>query len=166
VDQQNLEKMILDVLAGMANKGGSAPASSAGGVTAADYPLGEKHPEKIMTPTGKPITDVTLANVLNGSIGPMDVRIKKETLEMQAQVADSVHRNAFAGNLRRAGELIPVPDARLLEMYNALRPYHSTKQELTVIADELDGQYGAKVAAALVREACQVYEARKLLKGM
>ena len=54
-------------------------------------------------------------------------------------MAESVHREAFAGNLRRAAELIAVPDDRLLEIYNALRPYRSTKQELLDIAGELDG---------------------------
>ena len=39
-------------------------------------------------------------------------------------------REAFAGNLRRAAELISVPDERILEIYNALRPYRSTKEEL------------------------------------
>ena len=86
------------------------------------------------------------------------------TLEMQAQVAESVHREAFAGNLRRAAELIAVPDDRLLEIYNALRPYRSTKQELLDIAGELDGKYGAKTAASLVREAAEVYEKRGRLK--
>ena len=91
------------------------------------------------------------------------MRIAPETLEMQAQVAESVGREAFAGNLRRAAELIAVPDDRLLEIYNALRPYRSTKQELLDIAAELDG-YKATVAASLVREAAEVYEKRGRLK--
>jgi propanediol dehydratase small subunit len=158
--------MIRDVLTGMASgSGGSAPASYSGGrVTAQDYPLGTKNPDKIKTPTGKPITDVTLQNVLNGTIGPMDVRIRQETLEMQAQVAESVGRKVFAANLRRAGELIAVPDARILEMYNALRPYHSTKAELLGIAEELETKYHARVCAAHVREAAEVGEARGRLK--
>lgn len=48
--------------------------------------------------------------------------------------------------------------------YNALRPYRSTKQELLDIAGELDGKYGAKTAASLVREAAEVYEKRGRLK--
>ena len=70
------------------------------------------------------------SKVINGELSADDMRIAPETLEMQAQVAESVHREAFAGNLRRAAELIAVPDDRLLEIYNALRPYRSTKQEL------------------------------------
>ena len=52
----------------------------------------------------------------------------------------------------------------LLEIYNALRPYRSNKQELLDIAGELDGKYGAKTAASLVREAAEVYEKRGRLK--
>ena len=51
-----------------------------------------------------------------------------------------------------------------LEMHNALRPYRSNKQELLDIAGELDGKYGAKTAASLVREAAEVYEKRGRLK--
>ena len=69
-----------------------------------------------------------------------------------------------SGNLRRAAELIAVPDDRLLEIYNALRPYRSSKQELIDIANELDQKYGAKTAAALVREAADVYDQRGRLK--
>ena len=91
------------------------------------------------------------------------MRIAPETLEMQAQVAESVGRDAFAGNLRRAAELIAVPDERLLDIYNALRPYRSTKQELLDIAAELEG-YKCAIAAGLVREAAEVYEKRGRLK--
>ena len=116
------------------------------------------------TPTGKDFTSLSYEKVINGELSADDMRIAPETLEMQAQVAESVHREAFAGNLRRAAELIAVPDDRLLEIYNALRPYRSTKQELLDIAGELDGKYGAKTAASLVREAAEVYEKRGRLK--
>ena len=60
--------------------------------------------------------------------------------------------------------MISVPDDRLLEIYNALRPYRSSKQDLLDIANELDQKYGAKTAAGLVREAADVYEKRGRLK--
>ena len=91
-------------------------------------------------------------------------RIAPETLELQAQIAESVGRNAFARNLRRAAELIAVPDTRVLEIYNALRPYRSTKVELLAIADELEDKYNAKVNAQLVREAAELYEKRDRLR--
>ena len=147
------------------NKGVSAPAAPAGGkMTAANYPLAEKETDKIKTPTGKPFSSLSYDKVISGELTADDMRISPETLEMQAQVAESVNREAFAGNLRRAAELIAVPDERLLEIYNALRPYRSTKQELIDIANELDQKYGAKTAAGLVREAAEVYEKRGRLK--
>jgi len=166
VEQQQLEKVIKDVLANVLSQGSSIPASpgKAGGVTFRDYPLGEKSADRLRTPTGKRLDDVTLDAVIRGDITGADVRITAETLEMQAQVAESMGRKSFAANLRRAAELIPVPDERLLEMYNALRPYHSTKQELLNIADELSTKYNAQVTARHVREAAEVGEARGRLK--
>lgn len=128
-----------------------------------DYPLATKRPESIKTPTGKKLEDVTLEKVLKGEINPEDVRISPETLEMQAQISEGMNRDAMARNFRRAAELIAVPDDRILEMYNSLRPYRSTKEELLAIAEELETKYNAKVNAAFVREAAEVYEKREKL---
>jgi propanediol dehydratase small subunit len=83
---------------------------------------------------------------------------------MQAQVAEDAGRMFFANNLRRAAELIAVPDKRILEIYGLLRPYRATKNELLGVADELENQYGAKVTANFVREAAAVGESRGRLK--
>ena len=164
MDQELLMKQIVEqVMAAMSGKAAPVAAPKKGCVTAADYPLGVKMPEAIKTPTGKPYASLSYEKVISGELTSDDMRIAPETLEMQAQVAESVGREAFAGNLRRAAELIAVPDERLLEIYNALRPYRSTKQELLDIAAELDG-YKAVVAAGLVREAAEVYEKRGRLK--
>lgn len=56
--------------------------------------------------------------------------------------------------------MIPIPDARVLEMYNALRPNRSSREELLAIANELDTKYNAKITAAFVREAAEVYAQR------
>ena len=40
-----------------------------------DYPLATRCPEHILTPTGKPLTDITLEKVLSGEVGPQDVRV-------------------------------------------------------------------------------------------
>ena len=158
-----MKQIVEQVMAAMKNgTPASAPAaaSSCGSkVTAANYPLAESMADQIKTPTGKDFTSLSYEKVINGELSADDMRIAPET-----QVAESVHREAFAGNLRRAAELIAVPDDRLLEIYNALRPYRSTKQELLDIAGELDGKYGAKTAASLVREAAEVYEKRGRLK--
>ena len=164
MDQELLMKQIVEqVMAAMSGKAAPVAAPKKGCVTAADYPLGVKMPEAIKTPTGKPYASLSYEKVISGELTSDDMRIAPETLEMQAQVAESVGREAFAGNLRRAAELIAVPDERLLEIYNALRPYRSTKQELLDIAAELDG-YKAAIAAGLVREAAEVYEKRGRLK--
>lgn len=58
-----------------------------------------------------------------------------------------------------------MPDDRLLEIYNALRPYRSTKAELYEIADELENQYGAKVSAGCCSSAAaDVYDSRGRLR--
>ena len=159
-----LEKMIKDMVLEQMGKKPSVPASSGSGYTYADYPLGEKRPEVLKTPTGKGINEITLDGVIAGNITSQDVRIRPETLEMQAQVAESRGRSEFAANLRRAAELIEIPDERLLEMYIALRPYQSTKQELLNMAREIKEKYNAHVTAALIEEAAQVYENRGRLK--
>ena len=81
---------------------------------------------------------------------------------MQAQIADGMGRPQAAANLRRAAELTAVPDERVLEMYNALRPNASTREQLDGLASELEG-LGASECAAVVREAAEVYARRGLL---
>ena len=150
MDQELLVRQIMQEV--MKNMQGSAAACECESkVTVEDYPLGEKKPELIKSASGK-------------SLNEKDFRITKETLELQAQVAESAGRGFFATNLRRAGELIPVPDARLLEIYNALRPYRSTKAELYAIGDELINEYGATVSGNFVKEAADIYEKRNRLK--
>lgn len=133
-------------------------------LTKNDYPLAQKRNDLIKTKSGKSLNDINMENVLNGSITPDDIKITPEVLLYQAQIAESIGRDAFAKNLRRAAELTAVPDDRVLEIYNALRPYRSTKQELLDIANELENKYNAKTSATLVREACEVYEKRNRLK--
>lgn len=130
-----------------------------------DYPLATKRPELLRTPTGKKLNDVSLENVLNGNVKSEDVRITPDTLRLQAEIADGVGRTQFANNLRRAAELVAIPDTRLLEIYNALRPYRSTKQELLAIAEEMETKFNAKINAAFVREAAGVYERRNRLRA-
>ncbi len=110
------------------------------------------------------LEDITLDKVVSGTIRFDDIKIRPETLEYQSQIAESVHRPRLAANLRRAAEMTRIPDERLLEMYNSLRPYRSTKQELLTMAAELESSYQARVCAALVREAAEVYEKRGRLK--
>lgn len=138
---------------------------ASGQVDASNYPLGEKMPEKIRAATGKVLGDFSLDKVTSGQLTAEDFRIAPETLELQAQVAESVGRDTLARNMRRAAELIKVPDDELLSVYNALRPYRSTKAELYGIADKLESSYGCTVNAGFIREAADVYEKRGRLKA-
>ncbi|MFT9848199.1 diol dehydratase small subunit [Aneurinibacillus sp. REN35] len=128
------------------------------------YPLGSKRPDLLRTPTGKSYDELTLDAALKGEIEAGDLRIAPDTLKMHAQVCDSLGKEQQAKNFRRAAELIAIADARILEIYNALRPRRSTKEELLAIADELESQYDARENAALIREAADVYEGRNLLR--
>jgi propanediol dehydratase small subunit len=129
-----------------------------------DYPLAQKRPDLARSASGMKLEDITLEKVVAGQITFDDIRTRPETLEYQAQIAESVGRVRLAANLRRAAEMTRIPDVRLLEMYNALRPYRSTKQELLDMAAELESQYHAKVCGALVREAAEVYDKRGRLR--
>ncbi len=162
--EQMLEQIVKQVLASINGEAAPAAAPAEGQVTSADYPIADKKPELIKTQTGIDFKDLSYDKVIDGTLKAEDMRIRPETLELQAQVADSVGRTAFGGNLRRAAELIAVPDARLLEIYNALRPYQSTKDELEAIAVELEDQYNAPISAQLVREAAEIGYKRKRTK--
>lgn len=129
-----------------------------------DYPLSEKRPDLVKTVKDRPLSEITLDAVLNGEVEADEIRVTPEILEYQAQIAHSVGRPQLAANLRRAGELTRVPDERILEIYNAMRPAVSTKDELLGIADELENEYDAKINAELVREAVEVYERRGRLR--
>lgn len=129
-----------------------------------DFPLAEKRPELVKSASGLSLDDITLEKVVSGEIGFDDVKIRPETLEYQAQIAEDIGRPRIAANLRRAAEMTRIPDERVLEIYNSLRPYRCTKQELLDIADELDSKYNARICAGFVREAADVYEKRDRLK--
>ncbi len=166
-----IESMVRDVLSRMNSLQGEAPAAApaAGGASrsarVSDYPLANKHPEWVKTATNKTLDDFTLENVLSNKVTAQDMRITPETLRLQASIAKDAGRDRLAMNFERAAELTAVPDDRILEIYNALRPYRSTKEELLAIADDLESRYQAKICAAFVREAATLYVERKKLKG-
>lgn len=142
----------------------AASTSSAPKVTREDYPLAKSMADKIKSSTGTKFTEFSLEKVLNGQLTAEDFRIAPETLEMQAQVAESANRPQLGLNMRRAAELIAVPDDELLAAYDALRPYRKSKAELLELADHLESQYGCTTNAAFIREAAEVYEKRGRLR--
>jgi len=129
-----------------------------------DYPLASKRPDLIKTPSGINLSEIALENLASGKINTQEIRIRSETLELQAQVAKVHGRSQLAANFRRAAELTRIPDEEVLKIYNALRPNQGTKGELLNIAKDLEKRYKAKLNAAFIREAIKVYEKRGLLK--
>ncbi|NDL63195.1 propanediol dehydratase small subunit PduE [Acerihabitans arboris] len=171
MNAEAIETMVRDVLARMNNPDAPRAVPPAPGAAktvkagVADYPLTNKHPDWVKTATGKTLDDLTLANVLNGSVTAQDVRITPEILRIQADIARAAGRDLLAMNFERAAELTAVPDERVLEIYNALRPFRSSREELLAIAEELESRYQAILCAGFVREAAGYYVQRKKLKG-
>ncbi len=171
MSQETIESLVRGILQEM-NSGPVKPVESSASTsgsgtaaTAADYPIAQKHPDWIKTKTGKTLEDITLANVMSGALTPEDLKITPRILNAQGEIATSAGRKTISRNFTRAAELTVVPDERVLEMYNALRPYRSSKVDLLAIADELETKYEAKISADYIREAAEHYEKRKKLKG-
>jgi propanediol dehydratase small subunit len=129
-----------------------------------DYPLGQKRPDIVKTPSGLPLDDVTVDAMRNGRLTWEDLRATPSTLRHQSEVAEAVGRAALADNLRRAAELAAIPSDTILEIYSALRPHRSSGDELEAWAARLD-EAEAPLSAAFVREAIDVYAKRGLLAG-
>lgn len=130
-----------------------------------DYPVAERRPDLVRTARGRPITEITVAAVVAGEITADEMRISPDALARQAEVAAASGRPALVANFQRAAELTRVPDERVLEIYEALRPRRSTRSRLEAIADELEAQHKAPLNATLVREAIDAYDRRGLLSG-
>ena len=127
------------------------------------YPLGEHEKEKITSRTGKKLTDITLDEVMKNRVSADDIKISKEVLKAQGQVAREAGNDPMEKNFERAAELVDVPDDVILKMYDKLRPNRSTKLELVLRAQELLEKYNARNCARLVMEAAEVYEKRGIL---
>lgn len=121
------------------------------------YPLSENHRDQLKTPSGKPFGEISLQALTDGRICMEDLRVTSGALEMQAQIAESAGRTQLGENLRRAAELVKVPDREIMGIYNALRPGRADSSELNRIADELEHRWAAHRCAALVREAASAY---------
>jgi propanediol dehydratase small subunit len=130
---------------------------------ARDYPLGARRQDIVATPSGVPQEKITLAALVEGRLAADDIRATPDTLRGQAAIADAAGRQPLAATLSLAAELASVPNDVLLEIYTALRPRRATAGVLDQWAQRLDVEFEAPEAAAFVREAAEVYEARRLL---
>jgi glycerol dehydratase small subunit/propanediol dehydratase small subunit len=132
-------------------------------LTRKDYPLAETQPEAISGPRGKPLSDITLEAVLDGSVTMEDLRITPAALRAQAEIARDAGRPTLAQNFERAAELVDVPQDVIMQVYELLRPGRAkTRQQLLDAAEVLRNQHGAARMAAFVEEAAETYEARGL----
>lgn len=113
--------------------------------------------------SGTDADKISLDEVRRGNITADDIRIHPDTLEHQAQVAESKDNPQLAGNFRRAAELTRLADEEVLRLYEALRPGRSSARELRDIAADLASR-GVPIIAGFFAEAADVYERRGLCK--
>ncbi|MCI0423194.1 MAG: diol dehydratase small subunit [Acidobacteria bacterium] len=121
------------------------------------YPLSERQPDRLKTPSGLAFTEIDLDAVLAGKVQMRDLRVTAEALEWQADIAEAAGRRQLAENLRRASELSRVPEERILQIYQMLRPGRASKEALMKSAEELESQWQASRCARFVREAARAY---------
>lgn len=116
------------------------------------YPLYQKDHARITLASGRPIADLSLEHVQEGRLGASDLGIHEETLRQQARIADEAGFAPLGRNLERAAELTRLPDAKILEIYDALRR-GERRAALEDLAREIEQAYGASLTAAFLREA-------------
>lgn len=132
---------------------------------AALYPASEKQADRIRTPGGHKLSDLTLQNVLAGILTEQDLGISPEALQLQGEVARAVGRSCLAENFDRGAELTKVPQEEIFKTYELLRPGRAgTKQELLDLARSYRETYAAPNIAELIEDAAEVYERRGLFR--
>ena len=128
------------------------------------FPLGKHHRDEIATKSGRPLSNLGLDRVSAGQVGPDDVSVSAETLELQAEFARQAGYAEVAANLTRAAEMTRIPNAEILEIYEALRPGRSTYYQLLSVSQRIASMYSAEHTAAYIREAADAYRDTGLLK--
>jgi len=127
-----------------------------------DYPLSENARERILSRTGRSLEELTLENLRAGRVTAGDLSIHGDTLSEQARIAEQAGFGQLASNLRRAAELVSMPDEKVLAIYEALRPYRVDHAALLALAQEIEEAYGAIENARLIRDAAGAYRDRGL----
>jgi propanediol dehydratase small subunit len=133
-------------------------------MTDAKYPLMQHAADELKALSGRPLSEITLDAVADGTLSADDMRIQAETLRLQAQVAEQAGYTQLAANFRRAAELTAVPNKEVLQIYDLLRPGRATYAQLIQLAEYLEQTYQAVETGKFVREAAEVYQQRKLLR--
>ncbi len=113
--------------------------------------------------SGRNLAEVTVEAARNGDLALDDIRVSRETLLAQADIAERSGSPQLAMNLRRAAEMTALSSEEMLAAYEALRPHRSSFAELEELAQRL-AERDAPTCAALVREAATAYQRRGLLR--
>src|SRR5437762_4070467 len=132
-------------------------------LTVADYPLAETQPDRVKGKRGKTLSEITLDEVMTGAVAMDDLRITPQALNAQAEISRAAGRPTLALNFERAAELVEVPQAFVMEVYELLRPGRAkSKQQLLDAARAMRETHGAERIARFIEEAAETYEERKL----
>lgn len=116
------------------------------------------------TRSGRPLEELSVAGLRDGTLAPADLAIHAETLLRQARIADGRGHAALARNFRRAAELTRISDALLAGLYERLRPRRSSYAELLSLAQELAALHDAPETGRFLREAAEAYRTEGLLR--
>ena len=111
--------------------------------------------------SGKDSKQITVDAAVAGELSLDDLRIHPDTLEYQATQANDHANPQLAANFRRAAELTRLSDEEVLGLYDMLRPFRATPQELADKGEELTAR-GLPLVGELFHEAAGVYERRHL----
>jgi propanediol dehydratase small subunit len=128
------------------------------------YPLAEHAAERLRSRTGVAFDGITLEAVRSGAIDSDDLTVDRQTLLLQAIVAEDAGYRQLAENLRRAAELVEIPNERLLQIYEALRPRRASYAELIALAEDLETRYTATVTGRFLRQAAGAYRVGGMLR--
>lgn len=109
------------------------------------------------------MSEITVANAVDGKLGLGDLRMDPVALAHQAAVAEEGGNPQLAENFLRAAELALIDDEQVMALYEALRPYRSTAEDLEALRASLQAN-GASRCAALVEQAAGAYARRGLLR--
>ena len=129
------------------------------------YPASEKQQDRLTTPGGHTLSDLTLPNVLAGRLGTGDLGISPDALRLQRDVAEATGRSCLAENFERGAELTGVSQDEIFATYNLLRPGRAeSKQVLLDLARRYRDEHDAPEIAGLIEDAAEAYERRGLFR--
>ncbi len=129
------------------------------------YPASEKQQDRLTTPGGHTLSDLTMPNVLAGALGTGDLGISADALRLQRDVAQATGRTCLAENFERGAELTGVSQEEIFETYNLLRPGRAeSKQVLIDLARRYREEHDAPEIASLIEDAADAYERRGLFQ--